>query len=141
MATTHTAGATGPDEVAPLTPGSSSESEAKLGVDPGFELPDLNGIVEGVRTVALPEALLEAAYVDTQDFRLARSGITLRHRRDRSLGAGDGGAWTLKLPEEADGVELVRRELTWTGSPDDPPPQAAALGRAAARRGAPPRRG
>src|SRR5882724_3855874 len=134
MATTHTAGATGPDEVAPLAPRSSSESEAKLAVEPGFELPDLNGVMEGVRAVALPEALLEAAYFDTRDFRLARSGITLRHRRDHSLGAGDGGAWTLKLPEEADGVELVRRELTWPGSPDGVPPEAAALVRATVRR-------
>src|SRR5438128_4031794 len=135
MPTSDSAEATGlPDEVAPPAPRSSAESEAKLAVDPGFELPVLNGVVEGVRAVALPEALLEAVYVDTLDFRLARSGITLRHRQDHSLGAGDGGAWTLKLPGEADGVALVRRELTWPGSPDDLPPQAAALVRATARR-------
>src|SRR2546426_12683150 len=102
MPASHSPEATGSlEEVAPLTPGSSSESEAKLAVDPGFELPDLNGVVEGVRAVALPEALLEAVYVDTLDFRLARSGITLRHRQDHSLGAGDGGAWTRKLPGAA----------------------------------------
>ena len=74
MPTSDSAEATGlPDEVAPPAPRSSSESEAKLAVDPGFELPDLNGVVEGVRAGALPEALLEAVYVDTLDFRLARS--------------------------------------------------------------------
>src|SRR5439155_25658482 len=81
----------------------------------------------------LPEALLEAAYFDTPDLRLARNGITLRHRRDRSLGSTDEGTWTLKPPEEAGGVALVRRELTWDGPLDAVPPQAAALVRATTR--------
>jgi CHAD domain-containing protein len=135
-ATLDTEPAGSPDETASPGPRSSIETEDKLAAGPGFELPDLNDVVEGVRAVALPEALLEAAYVDTADFRLARSGITLRHRRDHSLGTEDAGAWTLKLPEEADGVALVRRELTWPGSPDDVPPEAAALVRATARRAA-----
>jgi CHAD domain-containing protein len=99
-----------------------------------FELPDLNGVVEGVRVAVLPEALLEAVYLDTPDCRLASRGVTLRHRRDRSLGADDPGVWTLKLPETADGVTLARNELTWPGSPEEVPPEAAALVRATRRR-------
>jgi CHAD domain-containing protein len=135
--------------VVPLEPDSSTESENKLAADPGFEIPDLSEVAPGVQVAVLPEALLEALYVDTADLRLARNAITLRHRRDRSLGSTDEGSWTLKLPQEvplkAPGREedapgsgavagLVRRELSWPGSPDDVPPQAAALVRATARR-------
>src|SRR5712692_2344501 len=66
------------------------EREVKLGAGPAFHLPDLNGVVDGV-TVTPPEVVrLETVYYDTSDLRLARWGVSLRHR------AGEG--WTLKLP-------------------------------------------
>ena len=41
----------------------------------------------------MPAQTLRAVYYDSPDLRLARDGITLRHR------SGDGPArWTLKLP-------------------------------------------
>jgi CHAD domain-containing protein len=136
---THAVNGTVLDE-APLPPppgpASATESENKLAADTAFEIPDLTGVAPGVEVTVLPEALLEAAYYDTPDLRLARNGITLRHRRDRSLGSTDEGTWTLKLPEATGGVALVRRELTWPGPPDTVPPQAAALVRASTR-GAP----
>ena len=69
------------------------EREVKLGAGPAFHLPDLNGVVDGV-AVTPPEAVrLETVYYDTPDLRLARWGVSLRHR------AGEG--WTLKLPPKA----------------------------------------
>ncbi|MEA2535497.1 MAG: hypothetical protein QOJ93_3308, partial [Actinomycetota bacterium] len=110
----------------PLDAHVSTESEDKLEAAADFEIPDLTGVAPGVEVTVLPEALLDAAYFDTPDLRLARNGITLRYRRDRSLGSTDEGTWTLKLPDEAPlkapdkgedaaGVGLVRQELTWAG--------------------------
>jgi CHAD domain-containing protein len=123
------------DAAAPLPaePHVATESEDKLAADANFEFPDLTGVAPGAQVTALPEALLDAAYFDTPDLRLARNGITLRYRRDRSLGSTDDGTWTLKLPEDSAGVGLVRQELTWAGSPDTVPPQAATLVRATTR--------
>ncbi len=81
------------------------EREVKLAVWPGFALPDFDGLPHGIVATPAADQRLEAVYFDTPDLRLARSGITLRHR------SGEG--WTLKLPDGepiADG--LSRRELT-----------------------------
>jgi len=71
------------------------EREVKLGAAPGFHLPALDGVLEGVTADAADEKRLETVYHDTPDLRLARWGVSLRHR------AGEG--WTVKLPgsEEA----------------------------------------
>ena len=107
------------------------EREVKLGAGPAFHLPDLNGVVDGV-TVTPPEAVrLETVYFDTADLRLARWGVSLRHR------AGEG--WTLKLPPiraSADGPAgplLERDELTFQGGAKRPPPAAVAVVRAYVR--------
>lgn len=112
------------------------EHEVKLGAGPAFHLPDLNGVVDGV-TVTPPEAArLETVYYDTPDLRLARWGVSLRHR------AGEG--WTLKLapsPHRGEGrgegrelPGLLRRdELTFPGAPKKPPAAAVALVRAYVR--------
>src|ERR1700674_1879281 len=108
------------------------EREVKLGAGPAFHLPDLTGVVEGV-TVTPPETVrLETVYWDTSDLRLARWGVSLRHR------AGEG--WTLKLaPLKAsrDGTQerglLERDELTFQGSAKKPPPSAVAVVRAYVR--------
>lgn len=88
------------------------EREVKLGVWPGFVLPDLSGIAGGVRADRMPDQHLEAVYHDTPDLRLARRGITLRHR----TGEGDD-RWTLKLPKASVGYSLVREEIDVLGQP------------------------
>jgi CHAD domain-containing protein len=84
------------------------EHEVKLGVPPGFRLPELDGVVEGMKAVPRGASRLDAVYHDTPELRLARSGVTLRHR------SAEG--WTLKLPSgEATGEMLSRRELNVSG--------------------------
>ncbi|HVC78034.1 MAG TPA: CYTH and CHAD domain-containing protein [Candidatus Micrarchaeaceae archaeon] len=107
------------------------EREVKLGAGPAFHLPDLNGVVDGATTTA-PEAVrLETVYFDTADLRLARWGVSLRHR------AGEG--WTLKLPpvhastDGQPGVLLERDELNFQGGAKKPPPAAVAVVRAYVR--------
>lgn len=76
------------------------ESEIKLAVPALFTLPPLDA--DGSLTaVQGPRRMLRAAYQDTEDLRLARSGATLRHR------TGEGRPqWTLKLPTPADGERI-----------------------------------
>ena len=82
--------------------GPQREREVKLGAGPAFHLPDLAGVVEGV-AVAPPETVrLETIYYDTPDLRLARWGVSLRHR------AGEG--WTLKLSP-------AKRWCSWNMAP------------------------
>ena len=108
------------------------EREVKLGAGPAFHLPDLSGVVDGV-TVTPPEAVrLETVYYDTADLRLARWGVSLRHR------AGEG--WTLKLApsrSSGDGSQaglLERDELTFQGGAKKPPAAAIAIVRAYVRK-------
>jgi CHAD domain-containing protein len=107
------------------------EREVKLGAGPAFHLPDLNGVVDGV-AVTPPEAVrLETVYYDTPDLRLARWGVSLRHR------AGEG--WTLKLPPKPGsgqpaGQILERDELTFQGGSKRPPEAAVAIVRAYVRK-------
>jgi CHAD domain-containing protein len=114
-------------------PETNLEREVKLDAGLRFELPELNGLVAGVVATRLPDARLQAIYVDTEDLRLMRWGVTLRHRRDTVGGAGAESGWTLKLPVEADGVALVRTELSWPGTFGPVPAEVASLVRAQAR--------
>jgi len=57
------------------------ERELKLGVWPGFVLPDLGEVVEGAAMGTSEEHRLEAVYFDTPDLRLLRRGVTVRFRR------------------------------------------------------------
>src|SRR5690348_12726600 len=76
-------------------PQTMREVEAKFRVHPAFEIPPLAGRATGVAEVGDAVAQeLRAVYWDTSDLRLAREGITLRHRAGE--GANDG--WHLKLP-------------------------------------------
>jgi CHAD domain-containing protein len=71
------------------------EVELKLAVEGSFApafAPERAGVA-GIEELAPLD--LRATYYDTPDLRLARSGITLRHR----TGEADRAAWTLKLPE------------------------------------------
>lgn len=82
------------------------EEETKLQVPDGFVLPDLTGLAAAASVAELPALELRATYWDTDDLRLAREGITLRHR------TGEGAArWTLKLPDSGDGTSVAREEL------------------------------
>src|SRR5579864_102068 len=102
------------------------EREVKLGAGPAFHLPDLTGVIDGVAVTA-PEAVrLETVYYDTPDLRLARWGVSLRHR------AGEG--WTLKLPGAQAGAMLQRDELTFQGGAKKPPDAAVAIVRAYVRK-------
>ena len=74
------------------------------------------------------ELALSAVYFDTEDLRLARSGITLRRR---SGGTDDG--WHLKLPAGSDARDEVRLPPGELGAPPAP---LVALTRAT-HRGAP----
>ena len=86
----------------------SIEREVKLGVWPGYELPDFADLLAGGSAVASDEQHLEAVYYDTADLRLLRRGVTLRFRR----GEPPGDVWTAKLPAGAPAVGLARREIT-----------------------------
>jgi CHAD domain-containing protein len=95
------------------------EEERKYEVAGSFELPDLAGALPaGGRVVELPVARLTATYFDTPDLRLARSGVSLRHRR------GDKLPWTVKLPSDIPGI---RHETSRPGRPKAVPPELVAL--------------
>ena len=100
------------------------EREVKLAASPAFRLPPLDDLGDGI--VASPRApeRLDTTYVDTRDLRLARWGVSLRHR------AGEG--WTVKLPSKEEGpLLLVRGEFTFPDpgnrTPGQPPAEAVDL--------------
>lgn len=71
------------------------EVELKLAVHGSFVMPDLTSDDLGIGTAdELPRLETRTTYYDTEDLRLARFGITLRHR----TGEEGGPRWTLKLP-------------------------------------------
>jgi inorganic triphosphatase YgiF len=93
------------------------EREIKLGVWPGFELPDLRGVYNGAAASGPEEWRLEAVYFDTADLRLLRRGVTVRFRR----GEEPREVWTAKLPDEAPAIGLARREISIPGAPTTMP--------------------
>jgi CHAD domain-containing protein len=85
------------------------ERELKLAPRDGFVLPPLGD--------PLPTRVFVSTYHDTTDLRLARHGITFRHRLE------DGsGLWQLKLPHGAHRIELEQ-----AGPPARPPGEMTAL--------------
>lgn len=108
----------------------SIEREAKLGADPGFTVPPLVAGRRDVSETPRPERLLTAVYWDTADLRLTRWGHSLRHRAS-SDGAED--TWTVKLADGEAGPVLSRREVSFAGSPAQPPEAALSLVRAHTR--------
>jgi CHAD domain-containing protein len=101
------------------------EEERKYLADPTFRLPDLTGaLTEGGEVVAQPRVTLTATYYDTDDLRLARAGVSLRHRR------GDAKPWTVKLPADHPGV---RHEISRSGRAGTAPTALVALVAAWAR--------
>jgi len=95
------------------------EEERKLGADDAFRLPDLTDrLPAGGTVVKAPAVTLTATYYDTPDLRLARSGVSLRHRK------GDALPWTVKLPAAVPGL---RHEISRKGRPGSPPADLVAL--------------
>lgn len=86
------------------------EREVKLRAGDAFRLPELGG-------EPIEPRLFVSTYHDTPDHRLARRGITLRHRVEN--GKGD---WQLKLPHGR-----ARLELEEPGAPALPPERLVAL--------------
>lgn len=109
------------------------ECEAKLAAPPAWVLPAFAGVAGVTEVVELPGAELEAVYFDSRDLRLLRNGITLRHRHDAAGGSEAENGWTLKLPATVNGAALVRSELSWPGSREEPPAEAVGLVRAVLR--------
>jgi len=101
------------------------ERELKLSASPSLRIPPLDGIADGVSAVAREPVRLLATYLDTDDLRLARAGVTLRHRTAEG--------WTLKLPAGDDGSFLVRCEFVFPGDVRHPPAEAVDLVRAYTR--------
>jgi CHAD domain-containing protein len=104
------------------------EQEVKLEAGTGFRIPDLDGVYPGVTAQPQPEQHLQAVYVDTPDLRLARGGLTLRHRSERS--SPTSGEWTLKRPEESTGPGVSRQEINWPGRHGPVPAEISGLVRA-----------
>ena len=92
----------------------SLERETKLDVGPGFRLPGFEGVRDDVRVVREDPVRMRTTYWDTGDLRLARWGLSLRHR--------NGEGWTLKLPAEEDGGALSRDEIVVRQAPSTAPP-------------------
>ena len=93
------------------------EHELKFTPGPFFRVPDLARSDPGVRADAPDTVRLQAVYYDTDDFRLARAGASLRYRNVEG--------WTVKLPGRARRGALARHELHVDGEPGDDPPEAA----------------
>lgn len=109
------------------------EQELKLEAWAGFELPELGRLAEGVVATPLPDQQLEATYYDTDDVRLARSGISVRFRTGESGTDPKKGKWTVKLPRGDKGPALVRREVDFEGPGRVVPGEVNALVRAHVR--------
>src|ERR671937_496162 len=56
------------------------EREVKLAAWGGFAIPPLDDVAPGITVEGLKAKKLDATYYDTRDLRLARAGVSLRHR-------------------------------------------------------------
>jgi len=87
----------------------SIERELKLVPGEGFVMPQLGA--------PLPTRVFVSTYHDSADLRLARHGITFRHRLEEGTGL-----WQLKLPHGAHRIELEQ-----AGPPARPPLELTSL--------------
>ncbi|MEZ5226393.1 MAG: CYTH and CHAD domain-containing protein [Acidimicrobiales bacterium] len=97
------------------------ELEWKAVVEEGFELRPDRLVVPGGTLSARRTSPIHDEYIDTDDLRLARWGVTVRWR--------DGEGWTVKLPRQRplSGSVLDRSELHIEGDPESVPDEVAAL--------------
>ena len=113
-----------------MKPGSAAvvtvEREIKLVAPVDMVLPELGGLLPGSTATREPERYLDAVYYDTADLRLARSGVTVRHR-----GGESGPPWTVKFPSDGGGAgrgsSLTRREIRIDGPADRVPDEVSDL--------------
>ena len=96
------------------------ERELKVRVGDDFALPDLNGVVAGLRAVDRGEHQLVATYWDTATLALHAAGFGLRYRTTD----GADGHWTLKAQSQFHGSTVVRDEIDIEGDPEHPPREA-----------------
>ena len=101
-------------------------SRESLSSPPGFHLPPLSGIADGIVSDEAEPTVIELTYHDTPDLRLARAGVTLLYRGD------DGWVVTLGRQTVA-GPELRHDEHRFEGEAGQPPPAAVDLVRALVR--------
>ncbi len=80
------------------------EVERKFVVDDDAELPGFDSLAPSLRVGSVETVDLDAVYYDTPDYRLARTGATLRLR----LGGEDAG-WHLKLPGQGADTRIELR--------------------------------
>lgn len=106
-----------------------AETELKLSVPSGFELPDLGNLDDSIHCGESSDATLRAFYWDSADLRLTRHGHSLRYREQVAPTSGTVGTWTLKLRTQIHrkGPLVSREELVFAGQPGQPPPEAEAL--------------
>ena len=95
------------------------EREAKLAASPAFRMPELAGVLQGIRSVRRPDATLHTIYVDTPELRLLRWGASLRYR--------EGQGWTVKLPPPGRDDVLRRDEIGFPGDGGVVPAEALDL--------------
>lgn len=105
--------------------GATVERELKFTPAPEFDVAIIDGLDDELALESVDTKDLRATYYDTADYRLARTGASLRFRND------DG--WTVKLPGSSD-LALVRTELHVDGGPGEPPDAARDLVAALVRR-------
>jgi CHAD domain-containing protein len=90
------------------------EREIKLEAPPSFRLEAATALGGGYRLSKIETVTFDSRYYDTADFRLTRSGCSLRYRTARG--------WTLKLPQAPEKEEMARLELASDAGPRTPPP-------------------
>ena len=88
-------------------------------VDESFDVTEIERLIDFGTPDEATVLDLRDIYHDTEDLRLARSGVTVRWR--------DGDGWTVKLPRDASGPLIDRDEVSFAGSAGAPPDEATAL--------------
>ncbi|HJS49659.1 MAG TPA: hypothetical protein VJ745_05000, partial [Gaiellaceae bacterium] len=58
----------------------TTEREVKLAASPSFRMPSLEGLADGITASPREPERLSTTYFDTDDLRLARWGVSVRHR-------------------------------------------------------------
>ena len=96
------------------------EREIKIPVAMDFVLPDLDGVLDGIRAVDRGRVELSATYWDTDELTLLRAKLGLRFRS----APREHGKWTLKAGDRMVGDAVSREETDFPGSPDQPPAAA-----------------
>jgi inorganic triphosphatase YgiF len=98
----------------------AEEREIKMPVGLDFVLPDLDGVLEGIRAVDRGRVELSATYWDTDELTLLHAKLGLRYRS----APGEQGKWTLKAGDRMVGDAVSREETDFPGSPVVPPDAA-----------------